>query len=36
MIDESKWYASISDAIKIPNEKGRASSLIIENQDICL
>jgi len=30
----SRWYASIRDATQIPNEEGRISSLIIENQDM--
>ena len=30
----SRWYASINDAIKVPNEKDRISSLIIENVDV--
>ena len=34
MISEGKWHASISDAIRAPNEKGRMSSLVIENQDL--
>ena len=30
MISANRWYASISDVIKRPNEKGRLSSLIFE------
>ena len=31
MKNVSRWYASVNDAIKVPNEKDRISSLIIEN-----
>ena len=29
-----RWYASINDAIQIPNEEKRNSSLIIEDKDM--
>ena len=34
MIKINRWHASISDAMKVPNEKNRLSSLILENQDM--
>ena len=36
MISANRWYASISDVIKRPNEKGRLSSLIFENKNLQL
>ena len=34
MTESSKWHASINEAIKAPNEYGRLSSFIFENQDM--
>ena len=36
MISANRWYASINDVIKKPNEKGRLSSLIFENKNLQL
>lgn len=34
MTNISKWHASIHEAIQVPIEEGRMSSLILENEDM--
>ena len=36
MINANRWYASIIDVIKKPNEKGRLSTLIFKNKNLQL